>query len=101
MSFQELPTTPHNVEFLLSVLGYELTGCQIGKLIHLHTTRERSIFRPREFQVSNLVDNKEKSQVPPSVNTNKVSCVLPRVRCATRDTDAFQLTRFYIEHFRQ
>ena len=26
MSFQVLPTTPHNVWFLLSILGHELTG---------------------------------------------------------------------------
>ena len=40
MSFQVLPTTPHIVGFLLSILGRELTGCQISKLIHLHTTGE-------------------------------------------------------------
>ena len=40
MSFQVLPTTPHNVGILLRILGYELTGCQISKLIHFHTTRE-------------------------------------------------------------
>ena len=40
MSFQVLPTTPHNVGILLRILGDELTGCQISKLIHLHTTRE-------------------------------------------------------------
>ena len=43
MSSQVLPTTPHNVGLKPSVPGHKLAGCQIIKLIHLHTTREVQI----------------------------------------------------------
>ena len=35
-----LTTTPHNVGLVTGVLGHKLAGCQVSKLIHLHTTRE-------------------------------------------------------------
>ena len=77
MSFQVLPTTPHNVEFLLIILGHELTDCQISKLIHLHTTREVHIHTARfpDFQPGRQQGKEPGSHL---VNTNRESCVLPK-----------------------
>ena len=96
MSFQVLPTTPHNVGILLRILGHELTGCQISKHIHLHTTREVLAHTARipDFQPGRQ-HGKESRHQQRELRTSKEYAV-PLV---TRD--AFQLTRFYIEHFRQ
>ena len=85
MSFQVLPTIPHNVGILLRILG----GCQISKLIHLHTKRERSLHIPREFQISNLVDN-----TGSGVDNNRERCVLSRARFTTRDTGRLPVDSF-------
>ena len=89
MSFQVLPTTPHNVGFLLSLLGHELTGCQISKLIHLHTTREVHVHTAR------LPGSQPGRHQQRELRTSQ-EYALP---LATRD--ALQLTRFYTERFRQ
>ena len=60
MSSQVLTTTPHNVGLIPSVLGHKLAGCQVSKLIHLHTTREiqvRTGYLPVDllFQIDSLL----------------------------------------------
>ena len=88
------PTTPHNVGFLLRKLGHELTGFQISKLIHIHTTREVHIQTAR---IAGYQPGRQQGKLPGShlVDTNRESCVRPRntlYQLVTRD--AFQLTRF-------
>ena len=54
-----------------------------------HVTRPLHQHIPREFQISNLVDNTGRR-----VDTNRESCVLSRVRCTTRDTGCLPIDSF-------
>ena len=76
-----------------SVLGHELTGCQISKLIHLHTARWIQVHNTR---IPDVQPGRQQGKAPGSQpgRHQQRAAYFPRVRCTTRDTGCHPIDSF-------